>query len=358
MKPVMSEFNSFPIDPNLDAVSNCLASVKDRADLFILIVGGRYGSETKSGKSVTNLEYLEAKAKGIPRYVFVQKDILTTLPIWQKNQSANFSGIVDSPKLFDFVQSLRDPKENWVFPFETAQDITDTLRKQLAYLFKDALDIRSKVVQAGVSEVLQDLSGTALILAVQKPFAWEHRLFSQTLADEITRASALKRDLDYGIALGRGVRLRDLRQLIEWIQTKMGEIISFVKSAEKIVNVALAKALGAPGEPGDLDEIVYVARRLGQVYRRLLEWSAEFRHVQAEEDFAVILSIVSRASQNAILELEGFSATCQEQIGGAVSRYERTKEPQSLAITLTMTCPDMTDLDEELDRLASRLGID
>src|SRR5512137_257762 len=96
MVPVLSEFPSFPVDPNIDAIENCLAGVKEKADIFVLIVGGRYGSETENGKSVTNLEYLEAKVKGIPSYVFVQKDIRTMLPIWLKNRSGDFSGFVDS----------------------------------------------------------------------------------------------------------------------------------------------------------------------------------------------------------------------------------------------------------------------
>jgi hypothetical protein len=166
---------------------------------------------------VTNLEYTEAKVKGIPRYVFVDKRILTTLPVWEKSPSADFSGIVDSPKLFEFVKSVRDPKENWVFPFESAQDVIDTLRNQLAYLFKDCLDIRQKVGRAGLPQQLQDLSGAALAIAIQKPLMWEYRLFSQSYADEIARCSAISRDLQYGIMLGQAVRFGDLASFNDWM---------------------------------------------------------------------------------------------------------------------------------------------
>jgi hypothetical protein len=357
MVPLLSEFSSFPVNPNLDAIGNCIESVRDSTDIFVLVVGGRYGSETENAKSVTNLEYIEAKAKGIPCYVFVQKGILTTLPIWQKNQAADFSGVVDSVKLFEFVQSLRDPKENWVFPFESAQDITDTLRRQLGYLVKNALDIRHKVMHSGVRGPLDNMSAAALLLAVQKPLLWEYRLFSQLFADEIVRCTPVKRDLEYGIALGRAVHIADLREFLEWVQTKMGELASFAESAGKIVNVVFPKAAGPPGEPGDVDQIVYVARRFGQVYLRLLEWSTEFNQVQVEDEFTSVLDMVSRASQNAIGELEAFSASTQQTLADAVWRYERTKEPQSLEIKLTITCPDMTGLQRELHHLASRFGI-
>ena len=53
--PVLSELPSFPVNPSLDAIGNCLAGVEDAADLFVLVVGGRYGSATDGGKSITNL---------------------------------------------------------------------------------------------------------------------------------------------------------------------------------------------------------------------------------------------------------------------------------------------------------------
>ncbi|MGA2588182.1 MAG: DUF4062 domain-containing protein [Candidatus Aminicenantales bacterium] len=358
MLPVLSEFPSFPVDPSLDAVGNCLAGVKERADIFILVVGGRYGSVAGGGKSITNLEYLEAKAKGIPRYVFVQKPILNTLPIWRKNPTGDFSGLVDSPSLFEFVESLRDPKENWIFPFESAQDIIEILRIQLAYLFMDSLAVRLKVLGSGLSDALADLSGAALMIAVQKLFAWEYILFSQVLLDEVSKLASVKKDLEYGLVLGRAVRLTEFHLVVDWVQGKLGELGAFAKSANKLVNTALPEALGAPGEPGDPDAIVYVARRLGEVYRRILEWTAEFKRTQVKEEFIHLLEIIARASANMIQEIETFSIDLRRRIGETVRRYEETKAPQSLEMTLTLTCPDLGDLGPELRRLAVQLGFE
>lgn len=60
---MLSEFDSFPIDPCIGTFENCLSNVDQSADIFILIVGNRYGYVTDRGKSITNLEYLHAKAK-------------------------------------------------------------------------------------------------------------------------------------------------------------------------------------------------------------------------------------------------------------------------------------------------------
>src|SRR5437773_7111428 len=88
---VISEHPAFPVNPQVGTVINCVNAVRDRADLFVLIVGGRYGTPVDGGRSVTNLEYLEARAKGIPIYVFVLEPILNTLKVWQSNAAGDFS---------------------------------------------------------------------------------------------------------------------------------------------------------------------------------------------------------------------------------------------------------------------------
>lgn len=82
---ILSEYNNFPIDPDRDTIENCLRVVEQRADIMVLIVGNRYGSVTNHGeKSITNLEYLRAKAKGIPVFVFIDSHIVTLLSVWKK----------------------------------------------------------------------------------------------------------------------------------------------------------------------------------------------------------------------------------------------------------------------------------
>lgn len=108
---LLSEYSTFPLDPNVGTLNNCLRAVDERADIFVLVVGCRYGSITKTGHSVTNMEYLRAKAKGIPIYAFVDKKILSALPLWEDNPNLNFQSTVDTPKLFEFVDSFRNNDE-------------------------------------------------------------------------------------------------------------------------------------------------------------------------------------------------------------------------------------------------------
>ena len=52
--PMMSEQNDFPIDPQLDNWENCINAVKKYVDIFVLIIGNRYGAVGETGKSLTN----------------------------------------------------------------------------------------------------------------------------------------------------------------------------------------------------------------------------------------------------------------------------------------------------------------
>ena len=236
-------------------------------------------------------------------------------------------------------------EKNWVFPFDSAEDLIKTLHTQLAYLFMDALTIRTKVLRSGLSEeLLQDLSGAALSLAVEKPFAWEYRLFSQVLCDEISRVAEIKKDLNYGLALGKSVRLGDSAEVIKWVheETRRDEIRLW-NQRTVLFNTAFPKAFGAPGEPGDVEEIIYVAKRLAEVYRRILEWTVEFRHIQVADDFRRLLELIAYMSHNAIEEIEAFAVNYKQQLDDAVRLHEVSKQPQSLEITLTLTIPDMTE---------------
>ena len=100
---ILSEFDSFPIDTNIGPIENCLHNVDAYADFFILIIGKRYGCITDKGKSITKLEYLHAKSKNIPLFVFVDKELHSYWTAWKENKSGDYLSLVDNTKIFEFI---------------------------------------------------------------------------------------------------------------------------------------------------------------------------------------------------------------------------------------------------------------
>lgn len=350
LDPVLSDFNSFPINPSYDTIRNCREAVKNRADIFILIVGGRYGVLTDNGKSITNLEYIEAKAKGTPIYVFVAKNIISILPVWKKNKEADFSGVVDNNKLFEFVESLRETKDNWVFSFESAQDISTTLKQQLAYLFMDCLDLRSRITPGILDDKeLSEMSSKSLQIIIDRPKGWEYRFFAEVLKDYIGKHEDIRRDLSYGVSFGKRTVLKNHIEVADWVLQQFSHISNTIASSSKLLNEGLPIAFGAPGQTGDAKHIHYVAKRFTDGYRRLIEWRLEFLTIDVDDAFSRLLSLASLMATNAIKEIEDFANNTHKEINHIFDNIDKYKEGTEIRLTLTLTCPDTTEFFEELE---------
>lgn len=350
MEPFLSETHTFPVNSDRDAVSNCLSIVKNNADIFVLIVGCRYGSVTDGGKSITNLEYTEAKDKGIPRYVFIQKSILNLLPVWESNPNGDFSKSVDSTDLFNFIKTLRDPNENWVFPFESAQDIITTLRVQFGYLYKDALGVRTKYLNLGTGIQNLDLTPVALKLLAEKPSAWEYLFFGQVLSDELAKYHELRRDLLYGIRLGEYHFVYDHQEMLNWIQCQLDNISLLTESLNNILNTALQDVLRPPGMEADVTGLAYAANRFGHVYKKLLEWIIKFHHIKADDSFSQVLHTVAQAPVLILKDAENFPERIKKEISSALSAPHQGL----ISITLVMNLPDdfLIQVQRELDAVS------
>lgn len=50
--------------------------------------------------------------EALPVYIFINKPLITVLPIWKSNKNADFSSSVDSVKVFEFVEEVREINKN------------------------------------------------------------------------------------------------------------------------------------------------------------------------------------------------------------------------------------------------------
>ena len=73
----------------------------DACDYYVVIIGGKYGSEDTEGKSYTRKEYEYALSKGIPTIGFIRRD-LNSLPSEKKEQERE-----KIQKLDDFIALVK-----------------------------------------------------------------------------------------------------------------------------------------------------------------------------------------------------------------------------------------------------------
>ena len=138
-EPVLSEFSDVFYNPSDTVQNSCLKEVSN-CDLFVLIVGKRYGSPFPGDSlSITHKEYLEAQNVGIPIYSFVDIDVLHDYEFYLKNnRSTAFQfRVVQEKEVFDLIDEVqRASKDNSLIPYSSIDDILQHLKKQWAKLLK------------------------------------------------------------------------------------------------------------------------------------------------------------------------------------------------------------------------------
>ncbi|MGL1956961.1 MAG: DUF4062 domain-containing protein [Colwellia sp.] len=346
-EPIMSEKNSFPINPSEDTLNNCLANIKNRADIFVLVVGGRYGSLTENGKSITNMEYMEACFKGIPKYVFVQESILNVFPLWKDNPNGDFSSVVDNPKLFEFVAELRESGNTWVFPFSNAQDITSTLRQQISYLLAESLEYRDKLYEN--NKILSDISAKALRLYIEQPTGWEWLFFAQLLKDNIDLHRYKQLDTELGISYGDII---SIGEETDWLQTRFNWMTNIIHQMSESLTNGYVIAIGEPGTPSDIERLIHLAKRLGDGYESILDWKLQFLRVSVEnEDFELLVSYAAKFATNAIQEINDFFNNTYSDIKNIINNMDKYEEGEQVTLTMTIGEPDSEDFHNEMERL-------
>lgn len=352
--PILSEMKDFPIDPKLSSTENCINAVKKEADIFVLIIGNKYGSVLESGKSITNTEFLTAINKGIPIYTFALKQMTTLLPMWERNPEADFSHVVDNNKVFEFLADVRKKRGLWNFEFEKAQDITDILKVQLSNLFHDALRARRMIAESDISELYSKVSISALNILLKKEDYYEVKFFMQAMMDEIHKYKDLKNDYDYSIRLKPVNRISDISQLTEWIQLKLGQAQNYIDTLNSLTE-AFRYFYAEPGNPSDMEGLYYVARSYAKTYANLLEWGIDVKSTIVPEDYKKLLSAFAKIPAEAIGQIEEFPMASLKSIKEIEEKGDSGEgNVVNLQLNITISNKAMQRYNEEFEMLKNK----
>ena len=151
--PILSERGDVFYHPDLHTHESCLSEVGN-CQMFVLIIGGRFGGSYKSDpkKSIVNAEYLTAKEESIPVFTFVKKNVHADHHVYISNRQTKVLSQIHFPsidnqehalRIFEFIDKVKaSPVNNGYFAFEFARDIATLLRKQWSGMFFDFLQKR------------------------------------------------------------------------------------------------------------------------------------------------------------------------------------------------------------------------
>lgn len=131
----------------------------ESADIFVLIIGGRYGSETSEVQiknkdqytdynSITRKEFETANHNYIPTYILIEKGVYAEYQTYKNNKENNTIKYahVDNINIFKLIDEIHNkPNNNPIYSFEKYNEIEEWLKEQWAGLFKDFLTKRGNI---------------------------------------------------------------------------------------------------------------------------------------------------------------------------------------------------------------------
>lgn len=356
--PILSEQNDFPIDPELDNWENCINAVKDYADIFVLIIGNKYGYVGENGKSITNTEYLTAVQKGIPIYTFSLKQMTNILPLWERNPNADFSNIVDNIQIFEFLVDVRKKSGRWNFEFENAQDIMDTLRKQLSILFRNSLGLRKKIVSSPYEDLYSKISSKALNIIMQKEEGYDIKFFMQVMHDGIAECRDYKNDFQYSVILKPIHERRNFVELLDWIENKFDEFRSFIRSLNNLSN-AFMQFYKDNDDESDLRGLYYVASTYVEFYTNLLKWGISVKGIFVSKECQKLMTLLSEMSSSIISEMEKYPTESMEKIPRCIKKMKNgiVEKGDMIMFPFRIDIPQniVMEYQQELDRLSEQV---
>jgi hypothetical protein len=176
-EPVLSEKDNIAFIPDVPLDDSCYREVRT-SDIYVLIIGGRYGSEISSARSntaksksfferyesITKHEYLSALERNIPTYVLVDAAVDAEYQTFLKNESntaINYAH-VDSVNVFVLIKEIRQRgQNNPIKLFSRYAEIEAWLREQWAGFFRELILRMSTTQQIQhIDKKIEELSET------------------------------------------------------------------------------------------------------------------------------------------------------------------------------------------------------
>lgn len=183
--PVLNERGNISYGSDERLEEYCYKEV-EITDIFIAIVGGRYGSNSfNSEYSVTQMEIKTALKQGKQVYIFIDKSVYSEYHTYLNNigvENIRYS-YVDDPKVYSFIQELdKLPQNNPISTFEHSNEITSFLKEQWAGLFQRFLQQQSRQLEV---KTIESINATAKTLNQLVNFLTDDRKNSDHAIKEI-----------------------------------------------------------------------------------------------------------------------------------------------------------------------------
>ncbi|MEM1036916.1 MAG: DUF4062 domain-containing protein [Pseudomonadota bacterium] len=290
----LSEKGGIAYLPDRPLDESCYNELKN-CDLFVLIVGGRYGSATSQDSeghsasedatqlsqytSVSRKEFETAIKLDIPVYILVESGVRSEYDTYlsnKNNETINYAH-VDQKGVFEFLEHIfRLKRNNPVQSFERFSDIEVWLREQFSGLFKELLirvsrekevrDINQRIselneINSTLKIYLEEIMSVTLprhdeIISSEKKRLLDSKKQNQALQSPLLDYIRLEHDISNENSLNALLDANNLRDFVDTL-TRDHELS---ESGETDLLSMFSRSAGVVGDANDIREIFGLSR--------------------------------------------------------------------------------------------------
>jgi hypothetical protein len=197
-------------------------------------------------------------------------------------------------------------------------------------------------------------------LVTERPEWWEYRLYAGVLMQG--RIELEDKWRDHELRLPSGPRRdTDVNSTTDFLSSEIRWVTRQVAALDRVfAPMVLEQAFGKPGEPGDSDRIVHVARRVVQIYESMMDWAGGLRNTLVSSEHEQLLELNARMADGPVRQIRDFIQTVADQIARipaltkqAVEEGASKQSPMIVDLTLQLSLDDdnQEQLYAELERL-------
>ena len=161
-EPVRNEEGNIPYGNDGTLDQYCYKEIQN-IDIFVSIIGGRFGSHSQNGRwSISNEELRTAINNKKQVYIFIDASVAAEYETYLLNKggSTNYK-YVDDIKIYEFIEEIKGlTSNNNIKEFSTSAQIQQYLKEQLAGLFQSFLDQQSRMKDYNLASKLESTANT------------------------------------------------------------------------------------------------------------------------------------------------------------------------------------------------------
>ncbi len=227
-----------------------------------------------------------------------------------------------------------------------------TLKRQFSLFFSDGLILANIKKQPQNTVLNYDLPPEAKRMVIEKPYFWECKFLAYVIQNEMSKLKKHKWDYKYEI-IDSTVISYSSQEFIQIIQDKFNEITMTIDNLGIVINTTIQDAIAAPGEPSDLELMMYTAKWLAEIYRKLLGWSLYFKTIRVDNVFDHLLELVYAFPQSALNSIDDFVNRLYTEITGIPNVADGIEK--NISLKLSLDGSNSEEIQNEIKRLTNIL---